>query len=357
VFEFQRLATPMFFVLIFISSFGIVNVIIGVIVESTNASMAQLEENKNKIANLMKMRHIQHLTEVIWNADSDGDGIVTLSELHEAAEDPEICEELRDMGLPKGFTFEDFHTMLNLDGRDGLDRTEFVDGMHRLIFSNEFQKACLLQLGIGQVKVVAQQLSDLGNNRMDFEFRRLRRQNRKMKAKLLSAIRGRRPRTRGPGAATAPEGEDLDNVSCESDDTMSSSSASDLETNGRQSRARTNGRQTRRSFRFDREPDANPHTPKSVSFDRDACVRHLSGEDSGNVPVTSASACSSAALGCGRPASLDLQQVDLSAVEADVVYDVCAAASSAPPFPTEVPRPSQVKELGDPSDGCFFFHV
>lgn len=87
-----------------------------------------------------------------------------------------------------------------------MHRSEFVDGMHRLVLSSDFQKACLTQLGLGQVQELNHKLSAHVCVQMAAEFKRLRRQNRTMKAELLAEIQGRRRPNRRGRLKRAPGG-------------------------------------------------------------------------------------------------------------------------------------------------------
>lgn len=225
IWEYQSFMIPLFLILIFVSSFAIVNVIIGVICESTNASMQQLEQKKKDRIRLEQMKKIQLMTDIVWAVDDDHDGEISLDEMKRAATDPAIMEELRGLSLPSGFTFEDFHTMLNLDGRDGLGKSEFVDGMHRLIFSTEFQKACVTQLGIGQVKVLTQKVGARLDRDLHHEFKRMRRELRKSRAALINELRrSRRKRRKASGGSVSAEGSDGSAASEEDEVVMSESS-------------------------------------------------------------------------------------------------------------------------------------
>lgn len=167
------------------------------------------------------------------------------------------------MGLPRGFTFDEFHTMLNLDGKDHLRETEFVDSLHRIYFSSDFQKTCLTQLGIGQIKEMTQHL----RHREAAEFRRLRRQIHKVKVELLAELRKRprRPRCRkkvefstceSSSSSEAYEGDSNDSPGGSEEDASSTSSASvvsasQLERRGRSLKGSAKGKVVQMEYQIE----------------------------------------------------------------------------------------------------------
>ena len=55
---------------------------------------------------------------------------------------------------------------------------------------NDFQRACLTQLGIGQVMVLSQQLASINEQISRAEFKRVRRHIRHIEAAVLAHVRG-----------------------------------------------------------------------------------------------------------------------------------------------------------------------
>merc|ERR1712196_520355 len=82
-------------------------------------------------------------------------------------------DHFKKLDFPKGFTFDDLFTMLNLDGSGGLRRKEFEDGMHRLCFGTEFQRFCQHQLAMGQIKAVHHDTKTAHLERLTSEFANL----------------------------------------------------------------------------------------------------------------------------------------------------------------------------------------
>merc|ERR1719498_2011783 len=59
---------------------------------------------------------------------------------------------LKTVGLPKGFDIGDLHLIFDDTYGGTVDKTEFLKGMTRLIFNNEFQRDCCTLLTVAQVK-------------------------------------------------------------------------------------------------------------------------------------------------------------------------------------------------------------
>lgn len=159
--EFQRPCVLFIFPLIFLTSFGIVNVIIGVIVESTNVSMQEMHAKRVDWEKQLQMMRIELLAENIWMHDADSNGEISMEEMRTIGANPEVCALLDELDLPKGFTFDDLFTLLNIGGCNEMSKKSFLTGMQRLIFSTDFQKACLQQLATSEIQALHMDLHKL----------------------------------------------------------------------------------------------------------------------------------------------------------------------------------------------------
>merc|ERR1719491_1604943 len=105
-----------------------------------------LEKKRNE-----QMKAFERISDVMFQLDSDCDKRISLEEMEEGACNHDLSHLFAAVDLPHGFTFNRFHTMLDLDGSGHLSKSEFIHGMMRLVHSNEFQRDCLQQLCIGQI--------------------------------------------------------------------------------------------------------------------------------------------------------------------------------------------------------------
>jgi len=202
IWEFQAWIVPIFLLLIFVTSFGIVNVIIGVIVERTTSSMNEIHASHMEEMKTQKMREIRRIANDLWLSDHDGNGQISKDEMVSTGEDQAMLNHFRNLDFPKGFTFEDLFEMLNLDGCGDMTRKEFEDGMHRIIFGSEFQKTCLTLLGMGQIKAMSRHLFSRQKEHLDARFDSLQ-------ANLLKLLESFAPPP-APNVPTAP----VDHVLC-----------------------------------------------------------------------------------------------------------------------------------------------
>lgn len=136
----------------FISTFGILNLIVGVIVERMMAAMLAAKEDSIEVAQQKRIHLIEEITHSFFDLDSDGDQMISKKEMLRAANDEHLRELMKTIDLPNGFSFQDFHEMIDSDGNGLLSKREFVQGMLRLIQGDIFQQACLNQLLVAKLK-------------------------------------------------------------------------------------------------------------------------------------------------------------------------------------------------------------
>lgn len=152
VFESQPWMIFGFVILVVIATFGIFNVIVGVIVERTTGAMNRAKEVSAATIRQNRLHLASKIADAIFDIDTDGDAVITRSELESASCNMQLKEILSGIQLPLGFQLGDFHEMLDTAGKGHLTKCEFTLGMLRLIEGDEFSWQCLQQLFIGQLK-------------------------------------------------------------------------------------------------------------------------------------------------------------------------------------------------------------
>merc|ERR1711957_1045103 len=65
-----------------------------------------------------------------------------------------LDELLQSIGLPVGFDIGDLHLVFDEEQQGQVSKQEFLEGMFRLIFNNDFHRSCCLLLTMAQVKQV-----------------------------------------------------------------------------------------------------------------------------------------------------------------------------------------------------------
>lgn len=158
VWEAQPLVGLTFLLLIFVTTLGIFNVIVGVIVERATKAMEKCREETVEIQRQKRLEIIADLAHVVFELDTNGDDTISLKEFEAGTNNERLFGLMKYVGLPHGFTFRDLFRMLDKDGNNSLSKDEFVLGMVRLIRDNPFQQTCSQQLQIGQIKFIIQQL-------------------------------------------------------------------------------------------------------------------------------------------------------------------------------------------------------
>merc|ERR1719487_1410476 len=120
------------FFLIF-TSFGLMNMILGVIVENT------LQMQMNSV--LAKLR------EVLESADEDGSGSLTQEEFAEALNNPEIANQLRLIDFPVDDPDEIF-MLLDVEQDGELTTDEFIEGCMRMKGSAKSKDLLEVQISV-----------------------------------------------------------------------------------------------------------------------------------------------------------------------------------------------------------------
>jgi len=152
IFEMQRLMIVFFILLVLLCSFGILNVIIGVVVERTTQAMSVVRQSHIEKLKGQQMRQVKSLAKIMFRLDEDGNSFLSRDEFEKGSENMQLQEMLGDIELPAGFTFSEMFTMLDIDGDGWLSKSELVDGIMRLIYSSDFQRDCMQSCGFGMIK-------------------------------------------------------------------------------------------------------------------------------------------------------------------------------------------------------------
>jgi len=156
VFNAQPYATVFLIIFVILTSCGMLNVIIGVIVERTNEATRRLREEDLENMRKDQMVHAEKLSVIMDVLDTNKDTYLTEQELMAAAENSDFGQTLREgmlngMNLPLNFEFTDLYLMLDQDSNNQLSPKEFIEGMYRLIYGTEFQHTCMMQLSMAKL--------------------------------------------------------------------------------------------------------------------------------------------------------------------------------------------------------------
>lgn len=121
----------LFVAFISFTTFGLLNLVVGVIVENTLASAKINETKMKKKREKDRMRILNHLREFFEQSDEDGSGTLTMEEVQAAMKDPEAMNKLKLIDLPLDDPHEIF-SLLDVDQSGELSIDEFISGCMRI---------------------------------------------------------------------------------------------------------------------------------------------------------------------------------------------------------------------------------
>jgi len=151
--------------------FGVMNVIIGMIVDSTIQHARELERELQHSRKKEKVHLIDQLKGIIFQVDDesgtaeiDKKGLETLLN----SQDERMTDIMDKVSLPYGCSPEEFLALLDNDGDGHLKHEEFVQNLYRFVNCSGFQQTCLVQIGINKlmhsVNVLTGVVSDISEH-------------------------------------------------------------------------------------------------------------------------------------------------------------------------------------------------
>lgn len=152
VWERQPAIIIVFVGLVVVTTFGVLNVIIGVVVERTTAAMNSIRDKNVKKKKKEQMKAFNMISTLMFEIDTNDDMKISKKEMEEGKNNEKLHELLQKVDFPHGFTYTEFHAMLDQDGSGHLSQSEFINGMLRLVYNDQFQRDCMFQLTMGQIK-------------------------------------------------------------------------------------------------------------------------------------------------------------------------------------------------------------
>lgn len=118
---------------IFIATFGVMNVIVGVIVESTmEAALAQNKEQECKLT-LSKLANVERIQDACRLLDVNGDGVISLDEIHQNLSTDELTRYFKDLELPLGAGADEIYDLLNPGGQGSVTHLDVMKHLIRCI--------------------------------------------------------------------------------------------------------------------------------------------------------------------------------------------------------------------------------
>jgi len=172
----KRSPTWAIFFIIFIMGlhYGLLNLVVAIIVESTMETAKGQEETMRKLEDRERRTNIKALQKIYEGIDSDGDGLLNLEEFRSGLQMTEVREQMKKMSLPPndvGWLFE----VLDISGDGVISIDEFING-------------CLKLTGIAKSKDLFEVHRECTN--LAQEFRKFQRFDIGVKERMAGDVRG-----------------------------------------------------------------------------------------------------------------------------------------------------------------------
>lgn len=146
-------------------SFGVMNVLIGVIVEVVSAQSQRIQTEYDQQYKKGKWKTMGKIQQMLDELDTDGNGVFHLEELHEVLKDHTVLKDLiKKIDLPRGWSTSELLDMLDNSGCGVLSHAQFATNLFRLLDSDSFQQACIMQASVNHAKaLIMDQNKHFGN--------------------------------------------------------------------------------------------------------------------------------------------------------------------------------------------------
>lgn len=149
--ERQPVVLVFFIIFMAITTFGLLNVIVGIVVDSVTASAKGLDDEKESEEQLRLLKRLEHLYQFVMGLDVGHDGSIDIDELKRGWNVGEMKELLQISNLPVAFDADELLALLDADGDRRLSKDEVTKGLVRLLLGSTHQqilelKACQNQM-------------------------------------------------------------------------------------------------------------------------------------------------------------------------------------------------------------------
>lgn len=166
----EKMPTMSFFILVFVvfMSFGIMNVIIGVIVESTLHSAGSMESKIVLDDIRERVEQMKDFFETVKAYDIDGDGIISIEELECMFQRPDVKAFFDQLELPSWFTASDLLTIMDQGGEGIVTCQQFTFRFFSLLDRDEFHSMCEDRCTLNSIRQLCEQFLTLLPSAKDF---------------------------------------------------------------------------------------------------------------------------------------------------------------------------------------------
>lgn len=163
VVERQPLMLIFFLIFIAFTTFGLMNVIIGVIVENTMDVANDTETDLRDLEIERKLLTVDKVREACIVIDEDGNDFVDIEEMAQGLSDPQIAQNLDDLELPLAASPQELFDLLDTGGEGKVSTRKFVQNMVRVVEDSQNARLSSIQMGINQIHRRIRGLRTSGN--------------------------------------------------------------------------------------------------------------------------------------------------------------------------------------------------
>lgn len=137
----------LFFVgFMFLTTFGVMNVIIGVIVDNTMQASKGADAEKAALELVSDVQKVDLVVEAVFALDADQSGTISVEEVEQGMANPDIAGLLGDLPLPTGCTADEFFMLMDSTGGGHVTSKDFTKHLTRALTCDP--KRSLLELVI-----------------------------------------------------------------------------------------------------------------------------------------------------------------------------------------------------------------
>lgn len=156
---FQPYMGIFFIVYLLITAFGLMNVVVGIIVENTLAAAAVSDNAVEKEQSVKRKKALDQLQVMLELSDSNRSGMITLNELKAASQSRVVQSQFQALDVTQG-EIEQLFKLLDYDNRGKVDLKRFVTSCRELVGGARRRDIAQVEITVG---TLAQRLDSLHN--------------------------------------------------------------------------------------------------------------------------------------------------------------------------------------------------
>lgn len=190
LFEKQPLILCLLLMFVSFATFGLLNVIMSIIVESVLEQSREMHQQEDDEEKRYVLQRLEQLADFVHDVDKNGDDVIEGWEIAAAWERPEMQEVISVVNLPIGANADELVDLIDSDGDGKLDMEEFVTSFVRLLTNDMYQQ--ILEIKRQQNRLKRDFVKFKGEvDRLPVTIREeVGKEAQEMKAQIVSAIRG-----------------------------------------------------------------------------------------------------------------------------------------------------------------------